>query len=74
MCARFGPISLTPEQRKDRVTSCREIIAMADPDKNFFFSFQKLLRDMRPGVLLMTQKQHDRLLNGLVRYSFGQRN
>jgi len=70
MCARFDPISLTPGQREDRVTSCQEIIAMADPDKNFFlFFFPKLLRDMRPGVLLMAQKQSDRVLNGLVRYS-----
>ena len=34
-CARFVPHSLTPEQREDRVTSCQEIIAMADAD-NFF--------------------------------------
>jgi len=36
LCARFVPHSLTPEQREDRVTSCQEIIAMADADKNFF--------------------------------------
>jgi histone-lysine N-methyltransferase SETMAR len=35
LCARFVPHSLTPEQREDRVTSCQEIIAMADKD-NFF--------------------------------------
>jgi len=34
-CARFVPHSLTPEQREDRVTSCQEIIAMPDADKNF---------------------------------------
>jgi hypothetical protein len=36
LCARFVPHSLTPEQRKDRVTSCQDIIAMADADINFF--------------------------------------
>jgi hypothetical protein len=36
LCARFDPHSLTPEQREGRVTSCQEIIAMADADKNFF--------------------------------------
>ena len=34
--ARFVPHSLTREQREDRVTSCQDIIAMADADKNFF--------------------------------------
>jgi histone-lysine N-methyltransferase SETMAR len=36
LCARFLPHSLTPEQREDRVTSCQDIIAMADADKIFF--------------------------------------
>jgi hypothetical protein len=35
LCSRFVPHSLTPEQREDRVTSCQDIIAMADAD-NFF--------------------------------------
>ena len=35
ICARFVPHSLTPEQRKDRVTSGQNIIAMADAN-NFF--------------------------------------
>jgi transposase len=35
LCARFVPHSLTPEQREDRVTSCQDIIAMADEDKIF---------------------------------------
>ena len=35
LCARCVPQSLTPEQGKDRVTSCQDIIAMADTDKNF---------------------------------------
>jgi hypothetical protein len=33
--ARFVPHSLTPEKREDRVTSCQDIIAMADADKKF---------------------------------------
>jgi hypothetical protein len=33
LCARFVLHSLTPEQREDRVTSCQDIIAMADADK-----------------------------------------
>jgi hypothetical protein len=33
--ARFASHSLTPEQREDRVTSCQDIIAMANEDKNF---------------------------------------
>jgi hypothetical protein len=36
LCARFVPHSLTAEQREDRVTSCQDIIAMADADKQFF--------------------------------------
>jgi hypothetical protein len=36
LCARFVPHCLTPEQREDRVTSCQDIIAMADEDKKFF--------------------------------------
>jgi hypothetical protein len=36
-CARFVPQSLTPEQKEDRVTSCQDIVAMANADKLFFF-------------------------------------
>jgi hypothetical protein len=36
LCAHFVPHSLTPEQREDQVTSCQDITAMADADKNFF--------------------------------------
>ena len=36
LCASFVPHSLTPEQRVDRVTSCQDIITMADADKIFF--------------------------------------
>jgi hypothetical protein len=35
-CAHFVPYSLTAEQGEDRVTSCQDIIAMANADKNFF--------------------------------------
>jgi len=69
--ARFVPHPLTLEQRKNRVTSCQDAIAMVDTDKNFL---TKLLREMRPGVLSMTQKQSDRVLNGLVRHPLGGRN
>jgi len=37
LCARYVPHSFTPEQREDRVTSCQDIIAMADVD-NFFLN------------------------------------
>jgi hypothetical protein len=36
LCARSVPHSLTPEQREDQVTSCQNIIVLADADKNFF--------------------------------------
>jgi len=70
-CARFVPHSLTPEQREDRVTSFQDIIAKADADNNFL---TKLLRKMRPGVLSVTPKQSDRVLNGLLRHPLGRRN
>ena len=35
LCARFIPHSLTHEQKEDRVTFCKDIIAMADADKHF---------------------------------------
>jgi len=65
LCACFVPHSFTPEQREDQVTSCQDIIAMADADKNFL---TKLLRKMRPGVLPVASKQSDRILNWLVRH------
>ena len=71
LCARFVPHSLTPEQREDRITSCQDIIAMADADKNVL---TKLLWELRPGVLPMTPKQRDRVLSGLVRHPLGRRN
>jgi len=36
LCAHFVPHSLTPEQREDQVTSCQDIIMMADADNIFF--------------------------------------
>ena len=36
LCARFVLHCLTAEQREDRVTSCEDIIAMADADKDCF--------------------------------------
>jgi len=36
LCARFVPHCLTSEPKEDLVTSCQDIIAMADADKNFF--------------------------------------
>jgi hypothetical protein len=35
LCEHFVQHSLTTEQREDRVTSCQDIIAMADADKFF---------------------------------------
>ena len=35
LCAHFVPHSLTPVQRENQVTSCQDIIAMADADKHF---------------------------------------
>jgi len=65
LCARFVPHSLTLQQREDRVTSCQDIIAMAEAD-NIFLT--KLLWEIRPAVLRMNPKQSDRVLNGLVRH------
>jgi hypothetical protein len=71
LCACFVPHSLTPEQRENRVKTCQDIIVMADADKNFYI---KLLREMRPGVLPMTPKESERVLDGLVRHPLGRRN
>jgi hypothetical protein len=35
LCARFAPHCLTAERREDRVTSCQDIIAIANVDKNY---------------------------------------
>jgi hypothetical protein len=71
MRARFVPHSLTPEQRKYIVTSCQDIIAMAESYEMFL---TKLLPEMTPRVLPMYPKHSDRFLNGLVRYPLGRRN
>jgi hypothetical protein len=70
LCAHFVPHSLTSEQREPQVTSCQDIIVMADT--NIFLTI--LLWEMRPGVLPITQKQSDRVLNGKTRHPLGQRN
>jgi hypothetical protein len=36
LCVHFVPHSLTPEQREDGVTSCQDIITMANANNNFF--------------------------------------
>jgi len=36
LCECFVPQSLAPEQREDQVTSCQDIMAMANADKIFF--------------------------------------
>ena len=69
--ARFVPHSLTPEQREDRVTSCQDIIALADADKEFF---NKIVTGDETWCFAMTPKQSDRFLNALVRHPLGRRN
>jgi len=71
LCAHFVPHSLTLEQREDQVTSCQDNIMITDADKMFL---KKLLWEMKPGVLPMTPKQSDRVLNGLVRHPLDRRN
>ena len=68
LCARFILHSLKPEQRKEEATSCQDISRW--PIQTKFF-LTKLLREMRFGVLLLTPKQRDRVLNGLVRHPLG---
>jgi hypothetical protein len=68
LCEHSVPHSLTPEQREDPVTSCQDIIVMADADKNILTI---LLQEMRPGVLSMTQKQSDSVLKGKARHPLG---
>jgi hypothetical protein len=66
LCARFVPQSLTPNQREDRVTSCQDGRLRQK-------LLTILLQEMRPGILPMTPKQSDRVLNGLVRHPLGRR-
>ena len=71
LCARFVPHSLTPEQRKVRVTSCQDIIAMAYADESFF---NKLITGDETWCFAYDPKQCDRVLNELVRHLLGRRN
>ena len=71
LCARFVPHCLTPGQREDQVTSCQDIIAMNDTDKNFV---NKIITGDETWCLPMTPKQSGRVLNGLVRHPLGRRN
>jgi len=66
----FVPHSLTPEQTEDRVTSCQDIIAMADADKKFF---NKIIMGDETWCFAYDPKRN-RVLNWLVRHLFGQRN
>ena len=36
ICSRFVPHSLTPEQKDRRIAACRDLIATADSDPDFF--------------------------------------
>jgi hypothetical protein len=36
ICSRFVPLSLTPEQKDQRIAACRDLIATADSDPDFF--------------------------------------
>ena len=74
LCASFVPHCLTPEQREDRVTSCQDIIAMADADKNFFKQNYYGRWDLVFWCFAYDPKQSDRILNGLVRHPLGRRN
>ena len=73
LCARFVP-RLKTEQREDRVSSCQDIIVMADADKNFFNKIITGDETWCFGVLPMTPKESERILNGLVRHPLGRRN
>ena len=68
LCVRFVPHSLTPEQREDQVTSCQDIIMMAD-----FFN-RIITGDETCCFVPVTPKQSNRFLNGLVRHPLGWRN
>jgi len=36
ICSRFIPHCLTPEQKDQRIAACRDLIATADSDSDFF--------------------------------------
>jgi hypothetical protein len=71
LCSGFVPHSLTPEERKDQVTSCRGIVEIDDADKNFF---NKIIMGDDTWCCAMTPKQSDRVLNGLVIHPLSRRN
>jgi len=39
ICSHFFPHSLTPEQKDQRIVACRDLIATADSDADFFKKF-----------------------------------
>jgi len=42
LLARFVPHLLTPEKREDQVTSCQDVIVMADADNNFKKNYYRI--------------------------------
>jgi hypothetical protein len=70
LCARFVPHSLSSEQREDRVTSCQDIIVMADAD-NFL---NKTTRGDETWCFAYDSEKSNRILNELVKHLFGRRN
>jgi len=70
LCAHFVPHSSTLEQREDRVTSCQDIITMADADKTFF---NKIITGDETWCFAFDPKTKQ-VLNGMVRHPLGQRN
>ena len=60
----FVPHCLTSEQTEDRVTSCQDIIVMADVD-NFF---NKIITGDDTWCFTYDPNQSHRVLNGLVRH------
>ena len=71
LCECFVPHSLTPGKWKIESHLAKTLARGSMQTKKFL---TKLLREMRPGVLPMTPKQSDRVLNGLVRHPLGRRN
>ena len=72
LCARFVPYSLTPEQGEDRVTSCQDIITMADAGKLFFNKI--IMEDETSCSAYNPEKKSNRVLNGFVRHPLSRKN
>jgi len=71
LCAPFVPQSLTwPKVRSSQILPTHYRDGWCG--QHFFLT--KLLGEMRPGVLPLTPKQSDRVMNGLVRQPLGRRN